>query len=164
MKLTIRLNEDAIGNECNQIWESWMRWTMVDEMNEIDCGLKKNKNETWTIKCELKEMRWDMNNEVDNVTMHTQWSSPFYRIYKVINTADSGEEPSIKYVPLNTVDQIFDPLSPCTHFNKTMTSLFTLLVGLPLPLACARTLCMPPDRYRARGESWHLYILEGQYY
>ena len=31
-----------------------MRRTMADEMNEMDC--------------ELKEMRWNMNNEVDNVT------------------------------------------------------------------------------------------------
>ena len=59
-------------------------------MNEIDygrwnewdgCGLKEIKmkhdqwsvdwrkwNETWTMKCELKEMRLNMNNEVDNVT------------------------------------------------------------------------------------------------
>ena len=31
-----------------------MRRTMADEMNKMDC--------------ELKEMRWNMNNEVDNVT------------------------------------------------------------------------------------------------
>ena len=35
-----------------------MRWT-VDE---------SNKNETWTIKCGLKEIRWKINNKVDNVT------------------------------------------------------------------------------------------------
>ena len=31
-----------------------MRRTMADEMNEMDC--------------ELKKMRWNMNNEIDNVT------------------------------------------------------------------------------------------------
>ena len=31
-----------------------MRRTMGDEMNEMDC--------------ELKEMRWNLNNEIDNVT------------------------------------------------------------------------------------------------
>ena len=46
-----------------------MRCTMVDEMKEMDCGLKEMKikhdywrvdkrkwNETWTMKCGLKEM------------------------------------------------------------------------------------------------------------
>ena len=46
-------------------------------MNEMDYGRwnewdwmwpEGNKNETWTIKCGLKEMRWNMNNEFDNVT------------------------------------------------------------------------------------------------
>ena len=58
-----------------------MRWTMVDEKNEKDYGLKEIKmkydqwsvdwrkwDETWIMKCGLKEMRWNMNNEVDNVT------------------------------------------------------------------------------------------------
>ena len=57
-----------------------MRWTMVDEKNEKDYGLKEIKmkydqwsvdwrkwDETWIMKCGLKEMRWNMNNEVDNV-------------------------------------------------------------------------------------------------
>ena len=57
-----------------------MHCTMVDKMNEIDCGLKKIKlkhdqssvdwrkwDKTWTMKCGLKEIRWNMNNEVDNV-------------------------------------------------------------------------------------------------
>ena len=34
-----------------------MRQTMVDEINEMDSGLKSKKNETWTMKCGLKEMR-----------------------------------------------------------------------------------------------------------
>ena len=57
---------------------------MVGEMNEMDCGLKEVKmkhdqwnmdwrkwDETWTIKCGLKEIRWNMNmnNEVDDVTL-----------------------------------------------------------------------------------------------
>ena len=59
----------------------WARWNVVDEMNEMDCGLKKikmkhdqwsvdwqNWDETWTMKCGLKEIRWNMNNEVDNAT------------------------------------------------------------------------------------------------
>ena len=50
-------------------------------MNEIGCGLKGIKmkhdhwsvdwrkwNEKWTMKCGLKEMRWNMDSEVDNVT------------------------------------------------------------------------------------------------
>ena len=58
-----------------------MKWSMVDEMNEIDCGLKGNQmkherwnvdwkkwDKTWTIKCGLKEMWWNMNNEVYIVT------------------------------------------------------------------------------------------------
>ena len=40
---------------------------MVDEMNEMDCGLKE-RDEPWTMKCGLKEMTWNMKNEVDNVT------------------------------------------------------------------------------------------------
>ena len=43
----------------------------------MDCGrwnewdglwTEGNNNETWSMKCGLKEMRWNMNNEVDNVT------------------------------------------------------------------------------------------------
>ena len=48
----------------------WITWTMVDEMNKMDYGLK----EIWTIKCGRKEMRWNMKYEVHNVTarmMHT---------------------------------------------------------------------------------------------
>ena len=30
------------------------RWTVVGEMNEMDCGL--NEDETWTMKCGLKEV------------------------------------------------------------------------------------------------------------
>ena len=54
---------------------------VVGEINEMDCGLKEMKmkhdqwsvysrkwDETWTLKCGLKEFRWNMNNQVDNVT------------------------------------------------------------------------------------------------
>ena len=50
---------------------------MEDEINEMDCGLKEIKNETWSIKCGLKEMRWNMNNEVwteGNEMKYEQWS------------------------------------------------------------------------------------------
>ena len=33
-------------------------------VNEMDCG----RNEIWTMKCGLKGVRWNMNNDVDNVT------------------------------------------------------------------------------------------------
>ena len=48
-----------------------MGWTMVDEVNEIDCRMKEIKS-TWSIKCGLKEMTWDMNNEVWNKGNYTK--------------------------------------------------------------------------------------------
>ena len=42
---------------------------MVDEMNEIGCGLKEIKMEHDQMKWGLKKLRWNMNNEVDNVTL-----------------------------------------------------------------------------------------------
>ena len=58
-----------------------MRWTVVGEMNEMDCELKEIKmkhdqwsvdsmkwDETWTMRCGLVEIRWNMNNEVNNMT------------------------------------------------------------------------------------------------
>ena len=37
--------------------------------NEWDgLSTQENKNETKSMKCELKEMRWNMNNEIDKVT------------------------------------------------------------------------------------------------
>ena len=53
----------------------------------MDCGTwnewdglwtEGNKNETWSMKCGLKEMRWNMNNEVDNVTVKNSLLSCFY--------------------------------------------------------------------------------------
>ena len=37
-----------------------MRWTVVDEINETE----GNKNETWLMKCGLKEMIWNINSDV----------------------------------------------------------------------------------------------------
>ena len=54
-----------------------MRWTMVDEKNEKDYGIEWNKNEIWSMKCGLKEMRWNMNNEMwtkGNEMKYEQWS------------------------------------------------------------------------------------------
>ena len=82
VKLTVRLHEDVIWvqsnklnvneidygrwNEWDWLWQiKWMRLTVADEMNEMDCGLKKIK---WNMKCGLTEMKWNMNSEVDNVT------------------------------------------------------------------------------------------------
>ena len=36
------------------------------------------KNETWSVKCGLKEMRWNINNEVDNVTVKNSLLPCFY--------------------------------------------------------------------------------------
>ena len=43
---------------------------MVDKMNEMDFRLKdiKMKHEQWNVDW-MKQMRWNMNNEVDNVTL-----------------------------------------------------------------------------------------------
>ena len=38
-------------------------------MNDKVCRRKWDK--TWTMKCGLKEMRWNMNNKVDNVRVFT---------------------------------------------------------------------------------------------
>ena len=54
----------------------WIQPNKVN-MNEMDCGrwnewdglwTEGNKNETWSMKCGLKEIIWNMINEVDNVT------------------------------------------------------------------------------------------------
>ena len=40
-----------------------MRWTMVDEMNEVDCGLKEIKwnmvSEVWTEGNEMRHEQWN---------------------------------------------------------------------------------------------------------
>ena len=50
-------------NKVNMNKMGYGRW------NEWD-GLwtEGNKNATWSIKCGLKEIRWNLNNEIDNVT------------------------------------------------------------------------------------------------
>ena len=63
-------------------------WTQPNKVNmsEVDCGRSNkwdglwtegNKTETWSMKCGLKEMRWNMNNEVwteINKVKYEQWS------------------------------------------------------------------------------------------
>ena len=51
----------AMQYERNRIVQILMRWTTVDEMNEMGYG--------------LKEMRWNIKNEVDNVTPTTLLNS-----------------------------------------------------------------------------------------
>ena len=47
----VNVNEKDYGR-----WNEWDGlWT------------EENKDETWTMKCALKEMRWNMNNDVDIV-------------------------------------------------------------------------------------------------
>ena len=67
VKLTMRLNDHVIWIQPNKV-----------NMSEMDCGrwnewdglwTEGNKNETWSMKCGLKEMKWNMNNEVDNTTI-----------------------------------------------------------------------------------------------
>ena len=54
----------------------WIQTNRVN-MSELDCGrwnewnglwTEGYKDETWTMKCRLKEIRWNMNSEIDNVT------------------------------------------------------------------------------------------------
>ena len=43
-----------------------MRWAMVDEMNEMDCGLKeiKMKHDQWSV--DWTKLKWNIINEVWN--------------------------------------------------------------------------------------------------
>ena len=41
-----------------------MRWTLVNEMKEMDYGLKEMNDMGYF----LKELRWNVTNKVDNVT------------------------------------------------------------------------------------------------
>ena len=54
-----------------------MRWTVVDEINETE----GNKNETWLMKCGLKEMIWNINSDVwtDGNKMKHEQSSVDWR-------------------------------------------------------------------------------------
>ena len=60
----------AQPNKVNMNEIDYVRW------NEWD-GLwtEGNNNETWSMKCGLKEMRWNMNDEVGNVTAHCRLGS-----------------------------------------------------------------------------------------
>ena len=67
-------------------------------MNEMECGLKEIKmkhdqwsvdlrkwDETWTMKCGLTDMIWNMNNEVNNVTNSKNLKSILYAFVNVID-------------------------------------------------------------------------------
>ena len=41
------------------VYGSWNEWDGL--------WIEEIKNETWSMKCGLKAMRWNMNNEIDNV-------------------------------------------------------------------------------------------------
>ena len=58
----VNLNEIDYGrwNEADGLWTE-----MKHEQKIVDW---RKWYETWTMKCGLKEMRWNMNNEVNNVT------------------------------------------------------------------------------------------------
>ena len=67
VQVTMRLNDNVIWIQPNKV-----------NMSEMDCGrwnewdglwTEGNKNETWSMKCGLKEMKWNMKNEVDNTTI-----------------------------------------------------------------------------------------------
>ena len=72
VKLIMSLNGHVIWIQSNKV-----------NMNEMDCGtwnesdgmwIEGNKNETWSMKCGLTEMRWNMNNEIDNATSPFEFS------------------------------------------------------------------------------------------
>ena len=62
----MKLNDQVIWIQLSKVNTNMMD---CDRWNEWD-GLwtEGNKNETWSMKCGLKEMRWNMSNEADNVT------------------------------------------------------------------------------------------------
>ena len=69
-------------NELDGLWtegnknETWsMKWTEGNEMKHEQWSVDWRKwDETWTMKCGVKGIRWNMNNEVDNVTNVKWWS------------------------------------------------------------------------------------------
>ena len=57
------------GNE-NETWSMKCGLTEESKMKHEHWRVDLRKwEETWLIKCELKEMRWNLNSEVDNVTL-----------------------------------------------------------------------------------------------
>ena len=53
----INMNEMDYGRWMKKKWKKKM-----NGMNEKKKKKKKNKNEAWSMKCGLKEIRWNMNN------------------------------------------------------------------------------------------------------
>ena len=96
VKLTIWLNDHVLWLQPNKV-----------NMNEVDCGgwnewgglwTEGNKNETWTMKCWLKEMRWNTNNEVwtDGTEMkHEQWRYHWRGFFKNYITRPETLGPAI---------------------------------------------------------------------
>ena len=57
------------GNK-NETWSMKCGLTEENKMKHEQWSVDLRKwEETWLIKCELKEMRWNLNSEVDNVTL-----------------------------------------------------------------------------------------------
>ena len=49
-------------------------WAQGNEMKHEQWSVDwRIWDETWTMKCGLKEIRWNMNNEVNNVTLGARW-------------------------------------------------------------------------------------------
>ena len=70
----VRWNEwDGLRTEGNKN-ETWSVKCGLTAGNEVkheqwSVDLLRKWDETWSIKCKLKKMRWNMNNEVDNITL-----------------------------------------------------------------------------------------------
>ena len=80
VKLAIRLNDHIIWVQPNKVnmnqmdYGRWNEWDMKHDQWHVDW---RKWDETWTMKCGLKEMGWNMNNEVwtgVNEMEHEQWS------------------------------------------------------------------------------------------
>ena len=58
------------GNK-NEAWSVKCGLTVGNEVKheQWSVDLLRKWDETWSIKCKLKKMRWNMNNEVDNTTL-----------------------------------------------------------------------------------------------
>ena len=71
----VNMNEMDYGrwNEWDGLWTEGNK----NETWSVKCGLKETYgwkwDETWTVTCGLKDMRWKVNNEVDNV-IFPSWS------------------------------------------------------------------------------------------
>ena len=79
VKLTIWLNDQVIWIQPNKVnmnkldcgrWNEWdALWNEGNKLKHDQWSVDWRKwDETWTKKCGLTELRWNMNNEVDNAT------------------------------------------------------------------------------------------------